>query len=58
MGINGSVDSLLETWPTWQNRILKYASMEGKNRPVLQKLLQSADSFRDQDGKLVESFVA
>lgn len=56
MGVNDSVHSMLETWPTWRQRIVKYAKLEGKNRPVLQKLLESVDSFhesRDKDGKLL-----
>ena len=40
---------------------LKYAEMEGKNRPVLRKLLDSVDSFhepRDKEGKLFQSVIA
>ena len=55
VGTSDSVYSLLDTWPTWRQRILRYAKMEGKNRPAIQKLLDSVDSFhesRDKDGKL------
>lgn len=55
--MSDSVTALLESWPAWQQRILKYAEMEAKNCPVVQKLLGSVDAFherRDQHGMLLD----
>lgn len=58
VGVQDSVymHSLKPGQHAWRQWILAYAKMEEKNRPMLQKLLESVDSFyeaRDRDGKLV-----
>ncbi len=57
MGVSDSVTTLLESWPACKQRIFKYAQMEAKNRPVLQKLLGSVDAIherRDKHGMLLQ----
>ena len=37
------VFSLMESWPTWKERIIKYSSLEKTHRPKLKKLLVSLE---------------
>ena len=37
------VFSLMESWPTWKERIIKYSSLEKTHRPKLKKLLMSLE---------------
>ena len=38
-----SIRSLMESWPTWEKRIIAYSRLEFKHRPKLKQLLTTLD---------------
>lgn len=49
LGEDVSVNSLLETWPLWQKRILKYSHLEKAHRPKIRQLLVQIDGSQATD---------
>ena len=37
--LDGRLNSLLDNWPVWRKRIIKYAKLEGRNRDSVKRLL-------------------
>ena len=56
MAEEASPHSLLYTWPLWQKRIVAYSHLERKNRPKLNKLLESLDENADGEMDLIGNY--
>ena len=43
-----SIHSLMESWPTWEKRIIAYSRLELKHRPKLKQLLTTLDDEQSE----------
>ena len=56
MSEEDSPHSLLDTWPRWQKRIVAYFQLEKKNRPKLNKLLESLNENANGEMDLIGNY--
>ena len=49
VGTDGQVPSLTDSWPSWEEKLVKYAKLEANTRPVIKKALDEVEKGDGDD---------
>ncbi len=49
VGIEGRLTSLTDSWPVWEDKLVKYAKVEAATRPIIKKALSEVEKEDGDD---------
>ena len=47
-GFSGKANSLMDSWPTWEAKIIKFARIESQTRRIIKDLLDDLEKNEDE----------
>ncbi len=49
VGTEGRLTSLTDSWPDWEEKLIKYAKIEAATRPIIKKALDEVEKECEDD---------